>query len=89
MTEFLTQIEQCARVSSWNQNDIVNILKAKLTNKAWLFVNGRDHLSVENVTYGTLKAALIECFTERLPTAYYYRLLHEATQEKMNHQFNF
>jgi hypothetical protein len=82
VTEFLTQIEQFARVSNWNQNDLVNILKLKLTGEAWLFVNGRDHLLDENVTYETLKAALIERFTEKLPTAYYYRLLHEATQEK-------
>jgi hypothetical protein len=31
VTEFLTQIEQCARVSNWKEDDVINIVKAKLT----------------------------------------------------------
>jgi hypothetical protein len=82
VTEFLAQIEQCAHVSGWSQNDLVNILKSKLTGDALLFVNGRDQLSDGNVTYEILKAALVDRFSEKLPARYYYNLLHEATQNK-------
>jgi hypothetical protein len=57
-------------------------LKAKLTGEALLFVNGRDQLTDENVTYEILKAALVERFSEKLPARYHYNLLHEATQSK-------
>jgi hypothetical protein len=51
VTEFLTQIEQCARVSNWDEEDIVNILKAKVTREARQFVNCRDQLTEEKVSY--------------------------------------
>jgi hypothetical protein len=82
VTEFLAQIEQCARVSGWNENDLVNILKAKLTGEALQFLNGRDQLTDENVTYEILKTALVDRFSEKLPARYHYNLLHEATQER-------
>jgi hypothetical protein len=82
VTEFLTQIEQCARVSGWSENDLVNILKAKLTGEALQFVNGRDQLTDEHVTYEILKTALVDRFSEKLPARYHYNLLHEATQGK-------
>jgi hypothetical protein len=82
VTEFLTQIEQCARVSNWDHDDIVNILKAKLTGEARQFVNGRDELTDEKVRYEVLKAALVDRFSEKLPARYHYNLLHEATQRK-------
>jgi hypothetical protein len=70
VTEFLAQIEQCAHVRGWNQNDLVNILKTKLTGEALLFVNGKDQLTDENVTYEILKAALVDRLSEKLPARY-------------------
>jgi hypothetical protein len=61
--------------------DQVNIVKAKLTDSALQFVNGRDDLSTE-VTYEQLRVALIERFTDKLHARYYHTLLHEATQGK-------
>jgi hypothetical protein len=80
VTEFLTQIALCVRVSNWD--DVVNILKAKLTGEAIKFVNGRDHVIEESGTYKILKSALLELSSEKLPARYHYNLLHEATQEK-------
>jgi hypothetical protein len=80
--EFLIQIEQCARVSNWDKDDVVNIIKAKLTGEARQFVNGRDQLTEEKVRYEVLKAALVDHFTEKLPARYHYNFLHEATQGK-------
>ena len=80
VTEFLTQVEQCARVSNWDQDDVVNIVKAKLSGEARQFVNGRDQLTDEKVKYDVLKAALVDRFSEKLPARYHYNLLHEATQ---------
>jgi hypothetical protein len=51
VSEFLAQVENCAKVSNWSDVDLVNIVKAKLTGEALLFVNGRDELLDENVTY--------------------------------------
>jgi hypothetical protein len=82
VTEFLTQIEQCAKISNWEDGDLVNIVKAKLSGEALQFVNGRDQLTNEGVTYEVLKKALVERFTEKLPARYYYNLLHNATQDK-------
>ena len=82
VSEFLAQIEQCARVSNWSERDIVDILKAKLTGEALQFVNGRDQLKDEKVRYEVLKAALVDRFSEKLPARYHYNLLHEATQGK-------
>jgi hypothetical protein len=82
VTEFLTQIEQCASVSEWSENDLVNILKAKLKGEALQFLNGRDQLTDENVTYEILKTALVDRFSQKLPARYNYNLLHEATQGK-------
>jgi hypothetical protein len=81
VSDFLAQVDQCARVSNWSEEDKVNIIKAKLTGGALRFVNGRDDLSAE-VQYGHLRAALIERFTDKLPARYYHTLLHEATQGK-------
>lgn len=80
--EFLTQIEQCARVSNWDEKDVVNIVKAKLTGEALQFVNSREQLVDEKVSYGVLKSALVDRFSEKLPARYHYSLLHEATQAK-------
>jgi hypothetical protein len=80
VTDFLTQIEQCARVSNWNEDDVVNIVKAKLTGEALQFLIGRDELTDEKVKYDVLKAALVDRFSEKLPARYHYNLLHEATQ---------
>jgi hypothetical protein len=85
----LTQIEQCARVSNWDEGDIVNILKAKLTGEARQFVNGRDQLTDEKVRYEVLKAALVDHFSEKLPARYHYNLLHEATQGKEDSPIQF
>jgi hypothetical protein len=82
VTEFLTQIEQCACVSNWDEEDIVNILKAKLTGNARQFVNCRDQLTNRKVRYEVLKAALVYRFSEKLPARYHYILLHEAAQGK-------
>ncbi|XP_023708597.1 uncharacterized protein LOC111865092 [Cryptotermes secundus] len=82
VTEFLAQVEQCARVSNWSEEDVVNIIKAKLTGEARQFVDGRDQLTNDNVRYEVLKAALVDRFTEKLPVRYHYNLLHEATQGK-------
>jgi hypothetical protein len=68
-------MEQCARVSYWDEDDIVSILKAKLTEDARQFVNGRDQLTEEQLKYEVLKAALV-------PARYHYNLLHEAAQGK-------
>lgn len=82
VTEFLTQIEQCARLSNWSDEDKVNIVKVKLTGEARQFVNGRDQLTDENMRFEVLKAALVDRFSEKLPARYYYNLLHEASQGK-------
>lgn len=82
VTEFLTQLEQCAQVSNWSKEDLVNILKAKLTGEALQFVNGKDELTDGRVSYEVLKAALVDRFTEKLPARFHYNLLHEATQGK-------
>jgi hypothetical protein len=82
VTEFLTQVEQCARVSNWGEDDVVNILKAKLTGEARQFVNCRDEITDEKVRYEVLKAALVNRFSEKLPARYHYNLLHEAAQGK-------
>jgi hypothetical protein len=66
----LTQIEHYAHVSNWNEDDIVNILKAKLTGEAWQFVNIREQLTDEKVRYEVLKAALVDHFSEKLPARY-------------------
>jgi hypothetical protein len=82
VSEFLTETENCAKVSNWSDVDLVNIVKAKLTGEALLFVNGRDELLEENVTYKNLKSALLRRFSDTLPPRYYYSLLHEAVQKK-------
>ncbi|PNF31083.1 hypothetical protein B7P43_G16331 [Cryptotermes secundus] len=89
VSEFLAQIEQCARVSNWTENDKVDILKAKLTREALQFVNGRDQLKDESVRYEVLKAALVKRFSEKLPARYHYNLLHEATQSKNESSIQF
>jgi hypothetical protein len=63
---FLAQVDHCARVSNWSDEDKANIIKAKLMGSARLFVNGRDNLSAE-VSYEQLIAALIERFISYLP----------------------
>jgi hypothetical protein len=45
-------------------------------------VNGNEELTKENVKWDTLKAALIDRFSEKLPLRYHYNLLHEVTQGK-------
>ena len=80
VTGYLAQVEQCARLSNWTREDLTDIVRAKLTGEARLFVNGRDHLVEENVTYEVLKAALVDRFSEKLPARYHYNQLHEATQ---------
>jgi hypothetical protein len=82
VSEFLAQVENCATVSNWSDVDLVNIVKAKLTREALLFVNGRDELLDENMTYENLKSALLRRFSDTLPPRYYYNLLHEAVQKK-------
>ncbi|PNF25200.1 hypothetical protein B7P43_G17706 [Cryptotermes secundus] len=82
ITEFLSQVEQCARVSNWSEEDVVNIIKAKLTGEARQFVSARDQLTNVNVRYEVLKTALVDRFTEKLPVRYHYNLLHEASQGK-------
>jgi hypothetical protein len=74
--------EFLAQVSNWSDVDLVNIVKAKLTGEALLFVNGRDELLDENVTYENLKSTLLRRFSDTLPPRYYYNLLHEAVQKK-------
>ncbi|PNF29642.1 hypothetical protein B7P43_G16386 [Cryptotermes secundus] len=88
VTEFLAQVEQYARVSNWSEEDMVNIIKAKLTGGDSQFVN-RDQLTNENVRYEVLKAALVDRFTEKLPLRYHYNLLLEATQGKEESPFQF
>ncbi|PNF21999.1 hypothetical protein B7P43_G17692 [Cryptotermes secundus] len=80
VTEFLAQVEQCARVLNWSEEDVVNM--AKLTREASQFVNSIDQLTNENVRYEVLKAAIVDGFTYKLLLRYNYNLLHEATQEK-------
>jgi hypothetical protein len=82
VTEFLTQIEQCARISNWGEIDLVNITKTKLTSDALRFVSSHEELTKENVKWEILKTALIDRFSEKLPLRYHYNLLHEATQGK-------
>jgi hypothetical protein len=80
--EFFNQVEQCARVSNWNETDLVDIIKAKLMGEAAQFINGREQLTDDNVRYDVLKAALVDRFSEKLPARHYYNQLHEATQGK-------
>jgi hypothetical protein len=82
LTEFLAQVEQCAKVSCWSSEDQVNIIKAKLGGEAPQFVTGRDELNNSQVTLERLKEALTERFSDRLPARYYYNLLHDAKQHK-------
>jgi hypothetical protein len=82
VNEFLTQVEQCARVSNWTSEDQVNIIKAKLCGEALQFLNAREDLTSGQVTYETFKEALVARFSEKLPARYYYNLLHEARQER-------
>ncbi|PNF14145.1 hypothetical protein B7P43_G17714 [Cryptotermes secundus] len=65
VTEFLTQLEQCAHVSNWSTEDLVNILKAKLTGEALQFVNGKDELTDGRVSYEVVKAARVDRKTIR------------------------
>jgi predicted mannosyl-3-phosphoglycerate phosphatase (HAD superfamily) len=89
VTEFLMQIEQCAHVSNWDHDDIVNTLKAKLTGEAWQFVNGRDELTDENVRYEVSKAALVDRFSEKLPATYHYNCSTKPRKGKKNRPFSF
>jgi hypothetical protein len=79
IVEFLNQVEQCARVSNWDETDLVDIVKAKLTGDAAQFINGREQLTDDKLKYDVLKAALVDRFREKLPARYYYNQLHEAT----------
>ena len=80
VTEFLAQIEQCARLSNWSREDLVNIVRVKVTGEARAFINSRDHLAGEDARYEELKAALVDRFSEKLPARYHYNQLHEAAQ---------
>ncbi|PNF39365.1 hypothetical protein B7P43_G17748 [Cryptotermes secundus] len=80
VTEFISQVEQCARLSNWSREDLTDIVRAKLIGEARVFINGRDHLAGENVSYEELKAALVDRFSEKLPARYHYNQLHEAAQ---------
>jgi hypothetical protein len=81
VSDFVPQVDQCARVSNWSGEDKANIIKGKITGSAWQFVKGRDDLPAE-VPYEQLRVALIERIPDKLPARYYHTLLHEATQGK-------
>jgi hypothetical protein len=58
------------------------IAKAKLQGLALQFVNGREELLKDTCPYGTIKKALTERFTEKMPDQYYYTQLQNATQDR-------
>jgi predicted mannosyl-3-phosphoglycerate phosphatase (HAD superfamily) len=80
--EFLTQIETLAKVSGWTSQDKALIVKAKLQGLALQFMHGREELGRDGCSYETLKQALVERFSDKLPDQYYYTKLQEA---KTNH----
>jgi hypothetical protein len=80
--EYFAQIESFAKVSHWTEQDMALIAKAKLQGLALQFVNGREELLKDTCPYGTIKKALIERFTEKMPDQYYYTQLQDATKDR-------
>jgi hypothetical protein len=80
--EFLMQIETLAKVSGWTGQDKALIVKAKLQGLALQFLHGREELGRDGCSYDTLKQALVERFSDKLPDQYYYTRLQEAVQGK-------
>jgi hypothetical protein len=80
--EFLTQVETLAKVSGWTSQDKALIVKAKLQGLALQFLNGREELGRDGCPYETLRQALIERFSDKLPDQYYYTRLQDAVQAK-------
>jgi hypothetical protein len=80
--EFFSQIETLAKVSYWTDQDKALIAKAKLQGLALQYLNGREELGRDTCSYETLKQALIERFSEKLPDQYYYTRLQDAAQGK-------
>jgi hypothetical protein len=65
VTEFLTQTEQSAK-ASFSSDDIMSIVKAKLTGEVLQFVNGTE----PNISHEILKSILLERFSDKLPAVY-------------------
>jgi hypothetical protein len=78
--EFLAQVETLAKVSGWTSQDKALITKAKLQGLALQYLNGREELVHDRCTYETLKQALVERFSDKLPNQYYYTRLQDAVQ---------
>jgi hypothetical protein len=58
------------------------IAKAKLQGLALQFLNGKEELQKDSCTYGAIKRAFIERFTDKLPDQYHYTQLQDAVQGK-------
>lgn len=80
--EFLTQIENLAKVSGWTSQDMALIVKAKIQGLALQYLHGREDLGTDGCPYEVLKSALVERFSDKLPDQYYYTSLQEAIQNK-------
>jgi len=78
--EFFLQIESLAKVSGWTNEDEAVIVKAKLQGLALQFLSGRVELVRDGCSYETLKHALVDRFSDKLPDQYYYTTLQEAAQ---------
>jgi len=78
--EFFSQIETLAKVSGWTNEDKALIVKAKLQGLALQFLSGRVELVRDGCSYETLKQALVDRFSDKLPDQYYYTRLQEAAQ---------
>ena len=78
--EFFSQIETLAKVSGWTEVDKALIVKAKLQGLALQFLSGREELVRDGCSYGDLKQALVDRFSDKLPDQYYYTRLQDAAQ---------
>jgi hypothetical protein len=58
------------------------IAKAKLQGLALQFLNGKDELLKDSCPYVTIKRALVDRFTDKLPDQYHYTQLQDAVQGK-------
>jgi hypothetical protein len=79
--EYFAQIETFAKVSHWTEQDMALIAKAKLQGLALQSLNGKEELQKDSCTYGALKRAFIDRFTDKLPDQYHTQL-QDAIQGK-------
>jgi hypothetical protein len=73
--EYFAQTEAFVKVSHWTEQDMALIAKAKLQGLMLQFLKEKEALLKDSCSYGAIKKALLERFTDKLPDEYQYTQL--------------